>query len=79
MRDDIHALPMTAQAKRYARRGGLRAVLPGVGQKQFVKMAADLVNGGKTTGFASRADARSTSGQKLKEAAERVIDRLISL
>lgn len=77
MRDDISQMPMTAQAKRYARRGGLAATLPGVGQKAYVKMTADLVNRGKTKGFADQDEGSSTSGRKLEAQARILVQALI--
>lgn len=66
MRDDLPQMPMTAQAKRYTRRGGLAAMRPGVGQKAYVKMTADLVNQGNTAGFPSRDVAKTTAGNRLE-------------
>lgn len=68
MRDDLSKMPMTAQAKRYTRRGGLAAMRPGVGQKAYVRMTADLVNQGKISGFASKDVAKTTAGDRLESA-----------
>lgn len=72
MRDDLSQMPMTAQAKRYTRRGGLAAMRPGAGQKAFVKMTADLVNQGKTAGFPAKDEGETTAGAKLESARELV-------
>ena len=71
-------MPMTAQAKRYARRGGLAAVRPGVGQKAWVKMTADLVNQGKVSGFPSQDAGETTAGVSLESTARALVQALIS-
>lgn len=78
MRDDLPQMPMTAQAKRYTRRSGLAAMQPGVGQKAYVKMTADLVNGGRTAGFKSKDVGASTTGRKNNETARTLVQALIN-
>lgn len=70
MRDDISQLNIPASAKRYARmRGKLGTSSPGK-LNLYMQMVGDLVNQGKTKGFANK-DAGKVQG---KSAARRVIE-----
>jgi hypothetical protein len=93
MRDDINELPLSKEAKAYARRSGLRSIM---GQpKQFMRVNAQITNPGKpnkvknyevgeqTDGrkgapaHAFKESAGAGAGQKGKELASEIVDQLL--
>lgn len=84
MRDDIHTLPISREAKAYARRKGLKAMMRQ--PKDFLKVNAQLTNPGKPDRFQNYDDGENAQGGKVgdrnllnrkHETAQAVVDALI--
>lgn len=75
MRDDIDKLNIPPSARRYARLRGPAAIVPGRKQGLYVKMVADLVNQGRTRGFANKDASQVVGGGHARRAVESEVEK----
>jgi len=76
MRDDLSKEHVPSDVKRYARMGGSFGTSGAKKFDLFNRMSAKLANV-PARGFKNKDDSRTTAGAKLREAADRLVDRLI--
>jgi hypothetical protein len=82
MRDDINKLPLSKDAKAYARRTGLKSMMDQ--PKQFMKVNAQILNPGKPNVMKNYEVGEQTDGKKgapkkaFKESAGQIVDRLLN-
>ena len=82
MRDDINKLPLSKDAKAYARRTGLKSMMNQ--PKQFMKVNAQITNPGKPNKVKNYEVGEQTDGKKgapahaFKESAGEIVDKLLN-
>jgi hypothetical protein len=82
MRDDINKLPLSKEAKAYARRTGLKSMMDQ--PKQFMRVNAQITNPGKPNKVKNYEVGEQTDGKKgapakaFKESASEIVDRLLN-
>jgi hypothetical protein len=82
MRDDINKLPLSKDAKAYARRSGLKSMMNQ--PKAFTKVNAQITNPGKPNKVKNYDVGEQTNGTKgapkkaFKESASEIVARLLS-
>jgi hypothetical protein len=82
MRDDINTLPLSKDAKAYARRTGLKSMMDQ--PKAFMKVNAQILNPGKPNKLKNYDVGEQTDGKKappakaFKESAGEIVARLLS-